>query len=167
VEHRGGDISVEKHIVPRGTVHMRECPAQNHRSKPNTRSEVARDCDLSRLAALEYLFEAVSTSSVFHVEHIVSEFCCGMDVPRGTRSNSTGPYWFHAKRLWKGNRAAISDYASIVGPPTFRSFFAPTSKYLRNECGIAIGSRHSHCADFRASSRSRPPIHRMTLPAET
>jgi hypothetical protein len=144
-----------------------KCPAQNPSFQAEYTLRVSRDCDLSRSAAREYLFEAVSTSSVFHVEHIVSEFCCGMDVPRGTRSNPTGPYWFHVERLWKGNRAAIRDYASIVDPPTFRSFFAPTSKYLRNECGIAIGSRHSHCADFRTSSRSRPPIHRMTLPAET
>jgi len=63
VEHRGGGrISVEKHIVSRGTVNMREFSG----SKPIVPTE----------SASTYLKPA--SSSLFHVEHVVSEFCCGM-----------------------------------------------------------------------------------------
>jgi len=42
------------------------------------------------------------------------------------------------------------------------SCFFPTNRYLCSDFGIKIGSLHSHCFDFCASSRSRPPIQRIT-----
>lgn len=164
MEHRGGGrISVEKHIVSRGTVPMRECPAQN----PSFQAVHAQSLSRSRLNLIGCSRAPVWTCLAlpcFTWNMLFSAAGC-------STWNATqlllDPNWFHVKVWWKGIRAAIRDYASIVGPPTFRSFFAPTSKYLRNECGMAIGSRQSHCADLRTSSRSRPPIHRMTLSAET
>src|SRR5580692_6133588 len=47
------------------------------------------------------------------------------------------------------------------------AFLAPTSRNLRSEFGIAIGSCHSQSVDFRTSSKSRPPTQRTTLPAAT
>ncbi|GEM_PF-6495139 len=46
-------------------------------------------------------------------------------------------------------------------------FFVPTKMYLCSDCGIGIGSFHSHNLDLRASSRSRPPIHSATCFALT
>src|ERR1700730_910584 len=41
-------------------------------------------------------------------------------------------------------------------------FLAPTSRNRRSDCGTSTGSRHSHPAIRRTSSRSCPPIQKIT-----
>jgi hypothetical protein len=60
VEHRGGGkISVEKPTVSRETVEGWRFPFENGSFHVQRTLGVFRDCDLSRSAALEPLFEAV------------------------------------------------------------------------------------------------------------
>src|SRR5271165_2775410 len=46
------------------------------------------------------------------------------------------------------------------------AFLVPTRMYLRKDWGTAIGSCHSHWADLRTSSKSRPPIQSTTRLAD-
>ena len=57
--------------------------------------------------------------------------------------------------------AGIRRYADAV------AFFAPSRMYRLSDCGTAIGSPHSHSADIRISSRSRPPTHSTSRLADT
>ncbi len=47
-----------------------------------------------------------------------------------------------------GKRGISNDFRKVfyfvVVAPTSTIFFLPTNKYLRNDCGTAIGSCHSH-----------------------
>src|SRR5215471_5323112 len=69
-------------MVSSETLNLRECPVE------------IESFELATFLVLfeEHRFET-SRSSVFHVEHVVSEFCCGL-VARGTRSNLLDPGCF-------------------------------------------------------------------------
>src|SRR5580692_5935484 len=75
-------------------------------------------------------------------------------VPRGTETASN--------RLRSTPSEALEGrYADNCG------FLVPTKRNRRSEFGIAIGSCQSQSADFRTSSKSRPPTQRITFPAAT
>ena len=45
---------------------------------------------------------------------------------------------------WICSRKIQKVFYFVVVAPTSAAFFDPTSKYLRKDCGTAIGSCHSH-----------------------
>jgi hypothetical protein len=78
VERReGSEIAVEKPIVSRGTVSVRDFPTQNpwfHVEHMWNFPAIATHLD----QPLASICLEPSSPSVFHVERVVSEFCCGM-----------------------------------------------------------------------------------------
>lgn len=81
----------------------------------------------------------------FHVEHCFRHF-------------SVDSNWISGSSwgiLQKSKKTSFRRYADI-------SFFFPTKRYLRSDLGIKTGSSQSQFLSFRTSSRSRPPIQRIT-----
>ncbi len=100
-----------------------------------------------------YVERSSQEPALFHVERL-------QRVPRGTLDTAAMKAGLKGKLSCRRKSLSICRHADIV------VFFVPTKRYRRSDCGTAIGSCHSHCADFRTSSRSRPPIQSKVRPAD-
>lgn len=167
---------MEASFVPRETVSLDHSRRWIYSLAPKN---FFREARIARLSRSTWNKQQTKSHSTLHCVEVPrrhgSTWNVRFPLPLNHRSTWNGQHHFlrSIRSMWNTrtrpdslfSRCATDFCNSRPLPTVFRRYadagalFVPTRMNLRSDCGTAAGSCHSQTVDFRASSRSLPPIH--------